>query len=94
MGEIMTILPLVKTHIIPIDNSQGIRLPKLLLDQANLGEEVELEIQNGQIIIRATHLPRQGWEAQFQLMATEQDDVLIEAELLPTIWDEEEWEWS
>lgn len=84
---------MVKTRIIKIGNSQGIRIPKFLLDQTNLGDEVELEAQEGHIIIRATHSVRSGWEEQFQLMAEAGDDHLLDEELLLTVYDEEEWEW-
>ena len=59
----------MKARIIRIGNSQGIRIPKPLLEQSGLGEEVELEVQHHQIIIRAAERPRQGWEAAFQSMA-------------------------
>jgi len=83
----------IKTRIIKIGNSQGIRLPKLLLDQTDLGKEVELELQERQIVIRPSRTPRQNWEEQFQQMAAQGDDQLLDSELLPTAWDEEEWEW-
>ena len=48
----------VKARIVKIGNSRGIRIPKLLLDQADLGEEVELELQGEQIVIRSAHRAR------------------------------------
>ena len=44
------------TTIIPIGNSKGIRIPKILLEESGLDneDEVELKIKNGEIrIIRA-----------------------------------------
>ncbi|MCA9998438.1 MAG: AbrB/MazE/SpoVT family DNA-binding domain-containing protein [Anaerolineales bacterium] len=83
----------VKTKIIRIGNSQGIRIPKLLLEQSNLGEEVELAVQDNKIVIRSVVAPRHGWEEQFKEMADHGDDKLLDDALLPTEWDEE-WEWS
>ena len=84
----------VKTRIVKIGNSQGIRIPKILLEQANLGEEVELELQQEQIVIRPIHHVRHRWEEAFQAMAERGDDDLLDDDaLLPTAWDEEEWEW-
>lgn len=83
----------VKTRIVKIGNSQGIRIPKILLDQTNLGEEVELEVEEGHIVIRSSHPVRQGWEEQFKKMAEAHDDELLDGELNPSTWDEEEWEW-
>ena len=48
----------VKTRIIKIGNSQGIRIPKILLDQTSLGKEVELELQQDQIVVRSAHRAR------------------------------------
>jgi len=58
-----------------------------------LGEEVELELQESQIVTRPSRTPRQNWEEQFQQMAAQGDDQLLDSDLLTTIWDEEEWEW-
>ena len=51
----------MRTRIIRIGNSQGIRIPKKLLAQSGLGPEVELEVQDQQIVIRGTRHPREGW---------------------------------
>lgn len=40
-----------KTTIIPIGNSKGIRIPKSLLVKSELPEEVELEVERGEIRI-------------------------------------------
>ena len=83
----------VKTRIVRIGNSQGVRIPKILLDQTNLGEEVELEVEQGRIVIRASRPLREGWDKQFKLMADTGDDSLLDEDLAATIWDEDEWEW-
>ena len=51
----------MKTRIVRIGNSQGVRIPKPLLQQSGLGEEVELAVENGTIVIRPTSRPREGW---------------------------------
>lgn len=84
----------VKTRIVKIGNSQGIRIPKLLLEQSNLGEEVELELQQDQIVVRPVRLVRHRWEEAFRAMSERGDDELLDGEVLvSTAWDEEEWEW-
>jgi len=84
----------MKTRIIKIGNSQGIRIPKLLLDQTSLGEEVELEVQQNQIVIRPAYCARYNWEDKFRAMAEQSDDKLLDGDVfVPTIWDEKEWEW-
>jgi antitoxin MazE len=84
----------MKTRIVKIGNSQGIRIPKLLLERSNLAEEVELEAEDNRIIIRSTRQPRQDWEAAFRSMAEYGDDALLDKDLLiQTQWDEDEWQW-
>ena len=84
----------MKTRIVKIGNSQGIRIPKLLLERSNLAEEVELEAEDNRIIIRSSRHPRQDWEAAFRSMGARGDDSLLDNALLAqTQWDENEWEW-
>ncbi len=84
----------MKTRIIKIGNSQGIRIPKVLLEQSGLGEEVELEVHDARIVIRPADRPRQGWEEAFRSMAEEEDDQLLDEDLTgQSDWDKDEWQW-
>ena len=83
------------TRIVKIGNSQGIRIPKLLLEQSGLRDEVELEVQNQNLIIRPKRSVREGWDIAFRTMAEKGDDQLLDKDYLTdqSSWDEEEWEW-
>ena len=83
----------IKTQIVRIGNSQGIRIPKLLLNQTNFGNEVELELQENRIVIRSSQSSRRGWEEQFKMMAEQGDDWLLDDVVQLSSWDEEDWEW-
>ena len=83
----------VKSRIIKIGNSHGVRIPKLLLEQLHFTSDVELEVQDDQLIVRATTAPRATWAAQFEHMATQKDDTLLDPEPSATEWEEREWEW-
>lgn len=84
----------MRTSIIRIGNSQGIRIPKTILEQCHIGPDVELEVENENLIIRSAKRPRQGWEEKFKCMAEAGDDILIDGELArQSSWDEEEWQW-
>jgi len=84
----------IKTRIIKIGNSQGVRIPKLLLDQLGFGTEVEITVQQNNLVIRPLQHPRHGWEAQFREMAAHGDDQLLDGDIVSlTSWDDEEWEW-
>jgi antitoxin MazE len=82
----------VRTRVVRIGNSRGIRIPKVWLDQLNLGDEVELAVRQGTLVVRRAHPPREGWSAAFEAMASRQDDALYD-EAQPTDWDEKEWRW-
>jgi len=84
----------MRTRIVKIGNSQGIRIPKLLLERSNLAEEVELEAEDNRIIISSTKQPRHDWERAFREMAERGDDSLLDGDLAAqTRWDEDEWQW-
>jgi antitoxin MazE len=59
----------MKAKIIRIGNSQGIRIPKPLLEQTGLTEDVEFEVRADGIVIRSVRAVRAGWGAAFQSMA-------------------------
>jgi antitoxin MazE len=82
----------VKTHLVRIGNSRGVRLPKPLIEQAGLAEEVELRVQEGAIIIARAAPPRSGWADAARHARQRQGDRLIDAPT-PTRFDDEEWEW-
>lgn len=81
-----------RTRIVRIGNSRGIRVPKLLLDEAGLPEEVELRAEPGRLVVRAATRPRTGWASKARLMRQRGDDVLLDAET-PTHFDETDWRW-
>jgi antitoxin MazE len=84
----------VKSRIIKIGNSRGIRIPKILLDQAKLSDEIEVEVQGDKLVIRSLRCPRQGWDEQFAEMSRRGDDKFLVSEALNlTTWDKDEWEW-
>ena len=84
----------MKTRIVRIGNSRGIRIPKALLEQCRLGSTVELEVQDGQLVVRPVERPRLGWDEAFRQMAEQGDDQLLDHESLPsTDWDTRGWEW-
>ena len=84
----------MRASIVRIGNSQGIRIPKVVLEQTQLRGEVELEVKNHQIVISHVRNPREDWEGQFKLMAEKGDDKLLDGDLVGlSSWDDEEWEW-
>ena len=82
----------MKSRIVRIGNSRGIRLPKVLLEQAQLADEVELEAEPGRITICRGNRPRTGWAAAARRMHERGDDRLLDP-TTATRFDEEEWKW-
>ncbi len=82
----------IRTRIVKIGNSQGVRIPKLLLEQSGIHAEVEIEVQGDHLTIRRAPRLRRGWDEAFAAMANQQDDVLLD-EANATAWDSVEWEW-
>jgi antitoxin MazE len=83
----------MKTRIVRIGNSRGVRLPKPLLEQTGLPDEVEVEAQGNQLIIRPLRAPRAGWAEAFAAMGEAGDDRLLDRSLPPSRFDREEWSW-
>jgi len=82
----------IRTQVIKIGNSRGIRIPKPIIDQVKLGSEVEIAVQRGQLVIRPVSRPRNGWDEQFRAMAEHGDDELLDKPV-PTKWDRSDWVW-
>jgi antitoxin MazE len=68
----------MKSRIVQIGNSRGVRLPKLLLQEAQLIDEVELEAEPGRIVIRSGSRPRAGWAAAARKMRERDEDRLLD----------------
>jgi antitoxin MazE len=84
----------MRARVVKIGNSQGIRIPKPILEQTGIMEDVELEVEKNQIIIRSISNPRVGWDIAFKAMSQKNDDMLIDGtENISHSWDEEEWQW-
>ena len=85
----------MRARVVRIGNSRGVRIPKPLIEQAGLREEVEIAVEGSSLIIRAAARPRTGWATAFRTMAEQGDDRLLDkAEGPMNRWDEDEWEWK
>ncbi|MBO6536913.1 MAG: AbrB/MazE/SpoVT family DNA-binding domain-containing protein [Balneolaceae bacterium] len=80
----------MKTKLIKVGNSKGVRIPKPMIEEAGLSDEIELILDKNRIILQSMQSSRAGWSKAF-----------LEAEEIheePTTyfandWDEEEWTW-
>ena len=81
----------MKAQIIRIGNSQGIRIPKTLIEDGKLSGEVELELHEDGILIRSLQKPRANWDARFKT-ASEADDDQPTGDTR-TSFENKEWQW-
>lgn len=82
----------MKTQIIKIGNSKGIRIPKPLLEEAALDGDVELEVHDLGLLIRSSRPPRHKWKEAFSSMAEEEDDEMLIADESDG-FETREWRW-
>lgn len=83
----------MRARIIKIGNSQGLRIPKPILEQTGIMDDVEIEVDKDQIIIRPVKNARKGWDAAFKKMSEKGDDEPIIDDTISHSWDEEKWQW-
>lgn len=83
------------TKVIKIGNSRGIRIPKSIIDQSGIQNEVELEVHEGKIIIKSLPDLRKSWSSTFKKMSKLKDDQMLDKDALisQSSWDKEEWTW-
>lgn len=82
----------MRASIVSIGNSKGIRIPKVILKQFNIEDQVELDVEKDGIVIKPVKVkPREGWDKAFKMMHERKED----APLISDIDIEMEgWEWK
>ena len=83
----------MKTKIIRIGNSRGVRIPKPLLEQAGLEDQVVLRVIDDGIIIESADKPRANWAEAAEVLQGRREDGLLD-EPVETDFDETEWVWE
>ena len=70
-------------HLIKIGNSQGIRIPKPLIQQAHLeGKELDIQVVNQGILVTPSKKPRQGWKEAIEISLANKGPEKADAEWL------------
>ncbi len=72
----------MKTKLIKIGNSFGVRFPKAIIEECGFKEELNLNVRQGAVVITPLVKPRLGWK---ELLADEVQAHPVKAE--------GEWEW-
>lgn len=74
------------------------RLPKAVIEQAGLGEDIRISVVGDRVILRSAKArhPRAGWEEQIKKALAEHGDDIEEWrdwQNIPNKFDEKEWTW-
>ena len=82
----------MKTTLVAIGNSKGIRIPKTILEQCHFTKEVDLRVQGDTIILKSIKRKvRQGWDGMFKIMHQGREDHLLIDDALDL--DAKDWQW-
>jgi antitoxin MazE len=83
----------MKAQIVQIGNSQGVRIPKILLEESGIRGEVELEVCEDGILIRNISKPRSDWDAKFRALSDHDDDFAAAEIPSASQFEAKEWQW-
>jgi antitoxin MazE len=83
----------MRVRLVRIGNSPGVRLPNLVIEEADLAEEVGVRVRDGAVVIKAAVRPRSGWAEAARLARRRRDDRLPD-EPTATHFDRQEWQWK
>lgn len=81
----------MRAQIVRIGNSQGIRIPKVLLEESGISGEVEVELAGNGILIKPLARPRAGWDEAFAAFAEVDDDQALSE--TSSSFDQRGWQW-
>ncbi len=68
----------MKATLRKIGNSQGVLIPKAIIGQVGIENELEMTVEHDTIVLRRPEQPhRAGWAEASRLIAENQDDALV-----------------
>jgi len=85
----------LRVRIVKIGNSQGVRIPKALLEESGLHGDVDMSVHDGTLVIAPTGRSRQGWAEAFRRMTLRGDDEPVDGDLATSgSFETGSWEWE
>lgn len=76
-----------------VGNSHAVIIPKTILSQLGLENQLDMQVIDNQIILRKPRKVRQGWEDAAQAIARAGDDTLRLDDDIDKLEDGDEWIW-
>jgi antitoxin MazE len=84
----------MRSRVVRIGNSQGIRIPKSLLKEAKLTDAVDITVVGSALVLRSTKRhAREGWAEAARNAHEAGEDKLLDGWHFPNEFDHSEWEW-
>jgi antitoxin MazE len=80
----------MKSNLIKIGNSKGVRITSSIIKECELGNEVEIKVVDKKVIIEALKEPRSNWNSSFEKMHKNNEDKLIAEDSHDF---DKDWEW-
>ena len=84
---------MLRTELIRIGNSRGVRIPKPLIEQCGFRDVVELRVENDRLIVSPERQVRQGWADAFRAAEQVESDELLLENVPPNKFDLKDWRW-
>ena len=79
----------MKSKVVKIGNSQCIRIPKSMIEQCKIKDDISIKVINNNLLIEPINTTRQNWEKKFY-DNYEQDPLIADC---TNDFDDKEWEW-
>jgi len=83
----------MKANLVSIGNSREGRIPASVIKECGFGDELEMRVDNGVVILAPAKGVREGWDAAFADMAAAGDDTPMIPDALDNDFDTEDWTW-
>ncbi|MXW09000.1 MAG: AbrB/MazE/SpoVT family DNA-binding domain-containing protein [Gammaproteobacteria bacterium] len=83
----------MRTRLIRIGNSRGIRIPKALVEAAGLDVPLRMRVVDAGLLLERVEHPRAGWAEAARKLENRGEGGLLD-DPVPTVFDESEWEWK
>jgi len=80
----------MRTNLIKIGNSKGVRITSNIIKECELGNEIEIKVLDKKVIIEAIREPRSDWNSSFEKMHKNKEDLLINESSNDF---DKDWEW-
>ena len=79
----------MQTMLRKIGNSRGIIIPSSIIEQLHIENEVEMSVQDGALVLKASNIVRKGWFDNYE----PSKDVEPLSEMTDLESEQEDWEW-